>query len=236
MWIDSKKEHVHPASLRVYGDRRDGPIIVEHPGLKSNVALNYYACVNEELGPVAMKWVTGTTGLRKKYKASVTNLLLLSSVAIPGRRVAAACCSGTPLAHLLHVVSIYSELDWPFVALAVHHKRCIRVVLAPLNCCCQQLCWPLCIPVMDAHSPQLLPYNFIVKPAVSLLLLCQCFGVHIHILVACAINLDCKVQVGEPDVGWAAMSSKAVYLWQPQPICGICCRLHWWHMPAGVAA
>lgn len=71
MWVDSKKLRVSPGKLRVIGRRGKVLAVVEHPLISSSgksVTLNYYAVVNAILGAVAIKFVTGTTGLRRRYK------------------------------------------------------------------------------------------------------------------------------------------------------------------------
>lgn len=71
MWLDAKKWWVRPEKLRVWGSKAGGRIIADHPSLfmsGKTVCLHYYAVVNAELGPVAIMWVTGTTGMRKRYK------------------------------------------------------------------------------------------------------------------------------------------------------------------------
>lgn len=71
MWVDAKKFWVSPKRLRVWGSKKQGPIIASHPSVfmsGKQVCLHYYAVVNAELGPVAIKYVTGTTGFRKRYR------------------------------------------------------------------------------------------------------------------------------------------------------------------------
>ena len=75
MWLDSKRYWVTPAGLRVYCDAKDGDLVVEHPGITQAFCINYYACVNELLGGVGIKLVTGTTGMKLKYKVRTTLLL-----------------------------------------------------------------------------------------------------------------------------------------------------------------
>jgi hypothetical protein len=77
IWIDAKKLHVAPdRSIRVY--RRDeDEMVTEEPRLsqgKSSTGhvLHYYSAVNAKLGVVLFKWVTGTTGLDKRYKTQVS--------------------------------------------------------------------------------------------------------------------------------------------------------------------
>lgn len=68
-WIDAKKMHVSLASQKVWFDSTDQPDTVEdvraqgaRGGLKT---LHFYAAVNACKGPVALIFVTGTTGLQR---------------------------------------------------------------------------------------------------------------------------------------------------------------------------
>jgi hypothetical protein len=64
--------------LRVWTDGDHGPIFIEHPAMTGKpTQLQYYAVVNALLGAVAIKWVTPTPGLRKRYRVSVPCTQLL---------------------------------------------------------------------------------------------------------------------------------------------------------------
>lgn len=92
MWVDSKKIRVSPGKLKVIGRRNKLLEVVEHPNISTSgkcVTLNYYACVNAVLGPVAIRFVTGTTGLRRRYKVR-------TSVKGSACVVAAASCPPPP--------------------------------------------------------------------------------------------------------------------------------------------
>jgi hypothetical protein len=71
--VDSKKYWVKPKNLKVYCNIKEGDYVIEHPGVSKPICLNYYACVQEDKGAVAIKFVTGTAGHKKKYKVSCTN-------------------------------------------------------------------------------------------------------------------------------------------------------------------
>lgn len=58
VWSNNK--HQHP----VLEDERFKPS-------RKMVKLNYYACVNLLVGPVAIFYVTGTTGLKTRYKVQL---------------------------------------------------------------------------------------------------------------------------------------------------------------------
>lgn len=87
VWIDSKRVRVTPGKLRVIGRRGEVIAVVEHPMISSSgkcVTLNYYAAVNAILGPVAIKFVTGTTGLRRRYKVRTLQVECVAAVKAAG--------------------------------------------------------------------------------------------------------------------------------------------------------
>lgn len=96
IWVDSKKFRVTPGKLSVIGARGSVLEVIEHPmlssGGKASVTINYYAAVNAELGAVAIRFVTGTTGLRRKYKVRTCCLGVMVCAA------AAAACPPPPSA------------------------------------------------------------------------------------------------------------------------------------------
>jgi hypothetical protein len=89
---------------------------------------------------------------------------------------------------------IHSQLQGPGVVLAVHNKCLVWLLLAQVNGCCKYCCRLLRISVMYAQRTQALPHYFIVKEAVSFLLLLQCLAVHVHKLVASAVYLYCQFE------------------------------------------
>lgn len=74
MWIDAKKYWVKPKKLRVFCDASEDDFVIEHPLISTPICIHYYACVSAVLGPVAYMEVTGTTGLRKKYKVGTADV------------------------------------------------------------------------------------------------------------------------------------------------------------------
>jgi hypothetical protein len=68
-WLDAKHFYIVPPTFRVFCDKKDkSAIYVEDPHARTTpICLHYYAAVNWFTGAVALVWVTGTTGLKKRY-------------------------------------------------------------------------------------------------------------------------------------------------------------------------
>ena len=71
-WLDAKHLYVVPPTDRVWCDASElGSLFVEDPAARPKpVCLHYYAVVNWFVGAVDLMWVTGTTGLKSRYKVS----------------------------------------------------------------------------------------------------------------------------------------------------------------------
>lgn len=71
--LDAKKLYVEPGQHTVYN--MDKSLVVEDARIPKNgkdgYVLYYYAAVNAVLGVVLFCWVTGTSGIRKRYKTKV---------------------------------------------------------------------------------------------------------------------------------------------------------------------
>lgn len=90
VWVDAKKLWLRPASGLVWTDRRNPPPVHTHRHLNSGgrpICLHYYAAVNADLGPIAIVFVTGTTGLNCTYKVGGW-----CGRAVVGRRRRRRCC------------------------------------------------------------------------------------------------------------------------------------------------
>lgn len=81
-WIDAKTIYMTPMRGRyAWNNCNHQHRVIEDERFKPSrkvVKLNYYACVNYLKGPVAIIFVTGTTGLKSKYKVNLTIYDLLS--------------------------------------------------------------------------------------------------------------------------------------------------------------
>jgi hypothetical protein len=78
VWLDAASFHVMPdGKVEVWAsaDRHDLQRTDVHLGIAPNkrVSIKYYAAVNWLKGPVAIVFVTGTTGVDKIYKVSCTH-------------------------------------------------------------------------------------------------------------------------------------------------------------------
>ena len=80
VWIDQKSINLVKGKTYEWrwghtGFKNEKELRVVCPRLKKNIKLHYYAGVNAKVGPVFLKFTSGTTGLRtkleqKKYKVS----------------------------------------------------------------------------------------------------------------------------------------------------------------------
>lgn len=74
-WIDAKTMYMTPMRARyAWSNSKHQHLVIEDERFKPSrkvVKLNYYACVNQLKGAVAIVFVTGTTGLKSKYKVQL---------------------------------------------------------------------------------------------------------------------------------------------------------------------
>jgi hypothetical protein len=71
-WLDAKHLYVVPPVGYVWCDAAElGSLFVEDPAARTKpLCLNYYAVVNWFAGAVDLLWVTGTSGLKSRFKVS----------------------------------------------------------------------------------------------------------------------------------------------------------------------
>jgi hypothetical protein len=83
-WIDSKKMYMKPTPSKVIWPKSKRAPLAEHRlasfKKQDQVVVHYYAVVNYFVGPVLYVEVTGTTGLKTKYKVRVKHIYSATGV------------------------------------------------------------------------------------------------------------------------------------------------------------
>ena len=70
-WVDAKKMHVQATPAKAWLDKSQPVTTIPDSRTDGRVTLHFYAAVNAKGGPVAMKYVTGTTDLQSAIQYEV---------------------------------------------------------------------------------------------------------------------------------------------------------------------